>query len=86
MCEQLFASRQSLFQHKLTHLNDSSAFEPMEPHIDFEDKDLQRLLESNQDHIFAPHRFTALSTDYSFPIMSLVTNQQYNIDSIVWRL
>ena len=85
VCEQLFTTRQLLFQHKLTHLEDSSAFEPVTPHIDFEDKDLRQLLESNQDHIFAPHRFTALSTDYSFPIMSLVTNQQWT-DQIHHRL
>ena len=44
MCEQSFVTRQELFQHKLTHLEDSTVFEPVEPHIDFEDRELVKLL------------------------------------------
>ena len=68
VCLVPFMTREELFHHKLSHLEDQTVWRSVEPHWDFQDPEVNRLLQSNKDFIFAPHRLTDLVADYNFPV------------------
>ena len=74
VCMQSFATRQELFLHKVSHMEDQRAYLPVQPHFDFEDERINSLLRENADLIFRHHRFTQVSADYNFPL-TMVLNQ-----------
>ena len=78
---QSFATRQELFLHKVSHMEDQRAYLPVQPHFDFEDERMNLLLRENADLIFRHHRFTQVSADYNFPL-TMVLNQDGWMDEV----
>ena len=72
-----FMTREELFHHKLTHMEDPSPFHPSHPFFNFEDDRIKQLLQANRDLIFAPHRFSRVGADFSFPMTILLSNNQW---------
>ena len=68
VCLASTVTRAELFHHKLSHVKDTSGWESTEPHFDFEDPEINHLLQSNQGIVFAPHRFHDISTSYNFAL------------------
>ena len=68
VCLNSFASRKELFHHRLEHMDDSRAYQPMTPHFDFEDEKLNTLLRDNTQLIFGHHRFSLVSAEFNFPL------------------
>ena len=76
-CLQSFEDRGEWFNHKLTHMEDARIFQPVQPHFDFEDDQLNQLLENNQDFVFGPHHFSPITSDLNFPITIPVSGQEW---------
>ena len=73
VCLDSFTTREELFHHRLDHMDDDRAYQPMEPHFDFEDEKLNALLRDNAELIFSHHRFTLVSADFNFPLTISLT-------------
>ena len=72
---QSFATRQELFLHKVSHMEDPRAYLPVQPHFDVEDERMNSLLRGNSELIFRHHHFTQVSADYNFPL-TISLNQE----------
>ena len=75
VCMQSLATRQELFLHKVSHMEDPRAYLPVQPHFDVEDERMNSLLRGNSDLIFRHHHFTQVSADYNFPL-TISLNQE----------
>ena len=58
-------------------MEDAGIFRSVQPHFDFEDEQLNQLLENNQDFIFGPHHFSPIISDLNFPITIPVSGQEW---------
>ena len=68
VCMQSFPSRQTLFSHKLRHMEDPTPYQPVQPHFDYADEKLNDILRQNADFIFSHHKFSPVSALYNFPL------------------
>ena len=68
VCMQSFPSRQTLFSHKLSHMEDPTPYQPVQPHFDYADEKLNDILRQNADFIFSHHKFSPVSALYNFPL------------------
>ena len=58
-------------------MGDARIFLPVQPHFDFNDEQLNQLLENNQDFIFGPHHFSPITSDFNFPVTIPVSSQEW---------
>ena len=77
LCLTPATSRQALFDHKLEHLPDPKPWQTVEPHWDFEDNDINQLIEQNKGVIFAPHRIGDVVSNFNFPITLQVKSEHW---------